>query len=86
MAKPKGIRSNPDPLFHDGIAGAMGLERARGADEQEEEGDAREPVSPEPCRRGRSPGRAEAKVVESPLRHHVNLQRESGHMPGSLFS
>jgi len=72
MAKPKGIRSNPDPLFHDGIAGSTGLERARGADEEEDEGDVREPVSLEPCRRVRSPGRAEAKAVESPLRHHLN--------------
>jgi hypothetical protein len=32
-----------------------GDERARGADEQEEKGDAREPVSPEPRRKGRPP-------------------------------
>jgi len=46
-----------------------GGERARGADEQEEKRDARERVSPEPCRKGRSPGWAEAQAGESLLRH-----------------
>jgi hypothetical protein len=45
-----------------------GFEPARGADEQEEKGDAREPVRPEPRRKGRSPGWAEAQAGESPLR------------------
>jgi len=46
-----------------------GLERARGADEQEEKRDARERVSPEPRRNSRSHGRAEAQAGESLLRH-----------------
>ena len=33
-------------------------------------GDAREPGSPKTCRKGRSPGRAEAQAVNSLHRHH----------------
>ena len=48
--------SAPSPCFIPPPLPIRGFEPARGADEQEEEGDAREPVSPEPSRNGRSPG------------------------------
>jgi hypothetical protein len=35
--------------------------------DREEKGDAREPVSPKPRRKGRSPGWAEAQAVNSPI-------------------
>ena len=49
-------QGNPLTLFRSSLGLMEGLERARGADEQEEKGDDREPVSPEPRRQSRWPG------------------------------
>src|SRR5512135_599542 len=69
--------SAPSPCFIPPPLPIRGFEPARGADEQEEKGDGREPVSPEPSRKCRSFGEAEAQAGKSPLRHHLTVSPSS---------
>ena len=62
------------PPFSSRGAQREGLERARGADEQEEKRDAQEHDSPEPRRNSRSHGGAEAQAGKSLLRHHLKAR------------